>query len=217
MTNFGLPHQKMQTLRCSFACLLAAIFAALPLPAAAKETLLLLDRSQSRIDIAVKSTVDSFVARLDNFDVAITVDSESSRVKSTVFHAPLSAVKTGRPDRDSDMNAWLQTARFPQVRFDLAAIDSGPDGALTARSRFQLHGQEHDVSFPVKIVFDHGSVAIDGVAALDTRLFGLPIIRKFLVLTVDPVVRVRFHLIGRAAPVDPPPGGPRGRPVQAGR
>ena len=169
------------------------------MPAMAKETPLVLDRSQSRVDIAVKATVDSFVARLDNFEVEISIDSESLQVKSTVFHADLAAVRTGRADRDSDMNAWLQAARFPQVRFDLTAMDSAPDGTLTARGQFQLHGRRREVIFPVKIAVDHGSVLIDGSAALDTRLFGLPVIRKFWVLTVDPVIHVHFHLIGGPA------------------
>lgn len=189
----------MPILRCFGACALAATFVSLPTPTIAEETRLLVDRSQSRVEITVKATVDSFVARLEDFDVAITIDPESGRVKSTTFHADLAAVKTGRADRDGDMNAWLQTARFPQVRFDLTAMDSGPDGTLTARGRFQLHGQQHDVSFPVNVAVDRGSVAIDGQAALDTRLFGLPVIRKFLFLTVDPVIHVRFHLIGSPA------------------
>jgi iron complex transport system substrate-binding protein len=37
-----------------------------------------------------------------------------------------------------------------------------------------------------------------GDASLDTREFGLPVIRLFGLLKVDPVVRVRFHLQGTA-------------------
>ena len=36
--------------------------------------------------------------------------------------------------------------------------------------------------------------SLDGEAVLDTRDFGLPIIRMFGLLTVDPQVKVRFHL-----------------------
>jgi len=56
------------------------------------------------------------------------------------------------------------------------------------------------VSFPVKITADHRLTTIDGMAAVDTREFGLPIIRMFWVLTVDPVVHVRFHLQGVLPP-----------------
>ena len=190
----------MIILRCFGVRLAATAFLALPLPMISKETLLLLDRSESHVDIAVKATVDSFVARLEDFDVTVTIDPETAQVGSTVFRADLAAVKTGRADRDGDMNAWLQTVQYPQVRFELTAMDRGPDGALTARGRFQLHGRQRDVSFPAKVGVDHGLVTIDGSAALDTREFGLPVIRKFLVLTVDPVLHVRFHLQGKPAP-----------------
>jgi len=94
-----------------------------------------LDRVASHVDIAVKGTFDSFVARLEDFDVAITLDPESGRVESTAFHADLAAVKTGRADRDHNMSVWLQTNEFPQVVFELRAVDRFPNGALIARGR----------------------------------------------------------------------------------
>ena len=188
----------MTILRSSGARLLAAAILALPLATKANAALLVLDRAESHVDIAVKATVNSFVARLEDFDVAVTLDPASGRVESTVFHADLAAVKTGRADRDHNMSVWLQTNTFPQVVFELRAVDRGPNGALTARGRIQLHGQEHDLRFPVTVTVSRGLTTIDGTATLDTRDFGLPIIR-FWVLTVDPVVHVHFHLQGSMA------------------
>jgi polyisoprenoid-binding protein YceI len=188
----------MTILRSSGARLLAAALLALPLTTKGNGALFVLDRAESHVDIAVKATVDSFVARLEDFDVAITLDPESGRVESTAFHADLSAVKTGRADRDHNMSVWLQTNEFPHVVFELTAMERGPNGALTARGRFQLHGQQHDVRFPVTVTVRRGLTTIDGTATLDTRDFGLPIIR-FWLLTVDPVVHVHFHLQGNLA------------------
>ena len=50
----------------------------------------------------------------------------------------------------------------------------------------------------MSVSHEGGLFAIDGDAVIDTRDFGLPIIKKFLVLKVDPEVRVRFHLQGDA-------------------
>jgi polyisoprenoid-binding protein YceI len=184
------------TILCSSgARLLAAAILALPLATKANGALFVLDRAESHVDIAAKATVASFVARLEDFDVAITLDPESGRIESTAFHADLSAVKTGRADRDHNMRVWLQTDKFPQVVFELGAVDRGPNGALTARGRIQLHGHQHDVRFPVTAKVSRRLTTIDGTAILDTRDFGLPIIR-FWVLTVDPVVHVHFHLQG---------------------
>jgi PAS domain S-box-containing protein len=168
---------------------------ALPVATRADGALFVLNRSESLIDITVKSTLYSFVAHLENFDVAITLDPENRRVESTAFHANLSEVKTGIADRDHNMSVWLQTNEFPQAVFELRAVDRSPNGALTARGRFQLHGQAHDIQFPVTVAFNRGLATIDGTATLNTQDFGLPIIR-YWVLSVDPVVQIHFHLQG---------------------
>jgi polyisoprenoid-binding protein YceI len=187
------------TILCSSGTrLLAAAILALPLVTRASDALFVMDRSKSHIDIAVKSTLDSFVAHLEDFEVAITLDPENGRVDSAAFHANLSAVKTGLADRDHNMSVWLQTNEFPQVVFELKAVDRSPNGALTARGRFQLHGQMHDIRFPVTVTVNRGLATIDGTATLDTQDFGLPIVR-FWVLTVDPVVQVHLHLQGSLA------------------
>jgi len=194
--RYTLHQAKMTILRSSGACLLAAATLAFPLATRGEGVLFALDRAESHVDIAVKATLGSFVAHLEDFNVAITLDPESGRVETTTFHADLSAVKTGREDRDHNMGEWLQTNEFPQVVFELGAVDRGPTGALTAHGRLRLHGQQHEIRFPVTVSVNHGMAEIDGTAPLDTQEFGLPIIR-FFVLTVDPVVRVHFHLQGR--------------------
>jgi polyisoprenoid-binding protein YceI len=196
--RYALREQKMTLLRSSGARLLAAAILAFPLVTRADGALLILDRSESHVDIAVKSTLYSFVAHLEDFDVAITLDPKDERVESTAFHANLSAVKTGIADRDHNMSVWLQTNEFPQVVFELGAVDRSPNGALTARGRFQLHGQAHDIRLPVTVTVNRGLATIDGTVALNTQDFGLPIIR-YWVLSVDPVVQVHFHLQGHLA------------------
>ncbi len=198
-TKLRLALSKMTLLRYPGAPFLVAAILALQPAARANAAPLVLDRAKSHVDIAVEATVDSFVAHLEDFQVAITLDPGSGRVEAAAFRANLSAVKTGRADRDHDMSVWLQTSEFPQVAFELETLERGPNGAFTARGQVQLHGERHEVSFPVRITADQGLTTIDGVAALDTREFGLPIIRKFWILTVDPVVHVRFHLQGAPA------------------
>jgi polyisoprenoid-binding protein YceI len=193
--RYALRKPKNAILRYCGVRLLAAAILALPLATRADRALFVLDRAESHVDIAVKSTFDSFVAHLEDFDVAITLDPENGRVDSTAFHANLSAVKTGLADRDHNMSVWLQTNDFPQVVLELKTMDRSPNGALTARGRFQLHGKMHDIRFPVAVTVNRGLATFDGTATLDTQDFGLPIIR-FWILTVDPMVHIHFHLQG---------------------
>ena len=77
----ALLNSKMTILRSSGARVFAAAMLALPLATRANGALFVMDRAESLVDIAVKSTLDSFVARLEDFDVAITLDPENWRVE----------------------------------------------------------------------------------------------------------------------------------------
>jgi polyisoprenoid-binding protein YceI len=167
--------------------------------AVASGPMVIVDPAQSRVEISVKSTIDSFVAELRDFDAAINVPAQPGQVEAAVFRFNFAAIKTGKPDRDSDMNEWQQTAKFPEVVFTLAALEPVAGGKSLARGQLRFHGVERSVSIPVSIGREKTDFTVDGDVVIDTRDYGLPVIRKFLVLKVDPVVSVHFHLQGKVA------------------
>ena len=161
--------------------------------------MVIVDPAQSRVEISVKSTIDSFVAQLHDFDVSITVPAQAGPVEAAVFRFDFASIKTGKADRDRDMNEWQQTAKFPEVVFTLATLEPAAGGKSLARGQLRLHGVERSVSFPVLIGWEKTAFTVDGDVVIDTRDYGLPIIKKFLLLKVDPVVSVHFHLQGKVA------------------
>lgn len=167
---------------------------AVALPAAERN--LVIDPVRSRVDIRVKATVDSFVGKLAAYDAQLTFDDTARRVSAAVFRFNFSDVKTGKPDRDAQMHEWQQTAQYPEAVYTLTSLVPAGDGRLTATGTFRFHGVERVLVFPVAVTEDDSVVAIDGEVKLDTREFGLPVIRKFAVLKVDPLVTIRFHLQG---------------------
>jgi polyisoprenoid-binding protein YceI len=168
------------------------------LPCAVSATLqpLVIDQTQSRVEIAVKSTVGSFVGKLANYVTVIAVDSEKQSIERVIVEFHFNDIQTGNATRDKDMLDWEQAAKFPDGRFTLTALEMAAGGQCRARGMLTLHGQSQGIVFPVAISKDHSLYSIDGDAQLDTRDFGLPILRSFWVFTVDPVVHVRFHLKG---------------------
>ena len=158
---------------------------------------LVIDPAQSHIAIAVRSTVGSFVGELASYTTAITVDPEQPAAASAVLDFHFADVKTGLARRDQDMLAWEQAATFPEGRFVLTALDASGAAQFRARGRLTLHGQSREITIPVTITQEPDRWVIAGEARLDTRDFGLPIIRSYLLLTVEPIVRVTFHLEGR--------------------
>jgi polyisoprenoid-binding protein YceI len=176
----------------SHAVLLA--FAVMPLMAWAAPETLVVDAAQSRVEIVVKATVDSFTGKLGAYKAAITVD--GGHVTATTLTFSFKDVHTGKDGRDEAMHEWQDTAKHPDGVFTLAALEPAADGRFEARGTFVLHGVSREIVFPVSVITDRTLYAIDGVATLDTQDFGLPVIRKFGLLKVDPLVKVRFHLQG---------------------
>lgn len=155
-----------------------------------------IDRARSSVEVSVKATVDSFTARLNTFDANIQVDDSPTGIAGAVFRFGFAELKTGKAERDRQMNEWEQSDVFPDAEFVLTHLTPGTEGHYLAHGTFRLHGQTRELSFPVAIVADNKLISIDGEVPLDTRDFGLPVIRKFVVLKVDPHVTVRFHLQG---------------------
>ena len=171
--------------------LLAASMAAV----SAAERPLLIDYPQSRVEVAVKATVDSFVGRLNAYELEITLADDGS-VKAARLGFHFRDIATGKEARDKSMHKWQQTDTYPDGVFLLTSLQPGDGGNATAFGRLTLHGVSRDLRFPVSINRDGSRYAIDGDAPIDTREFELPIIRMFGLLKVDPIVHVRFHLQG---------------------
>ena len=175
----------------------ALVFATLT--SLASERTLTVDKTGSHVDIAVKATVDSFVAKLTDYAPSIQIDPATGAVTGAKVSFHFADVKTGNEKRDREMNAWQQTDQFPEGNFTLSALTPGTEHKFTAQGSLTLHGVVHDVAFPVTITRMGTATNVEGEAEVDTRWFGLPVIRKYAFLKVDPVVVVHFHLSGVTA------------------
>jgi len=162
---------------------------------AAEETgALLVDKSQSNVSVAVHATGDSFVGKLENYNVTLSTEPNAQRIHSVTFQFLFADLHTGKADRDKEMLHWENATQFPEGVFTLATLEPQGGNRFTAQGHLRLHGVERPLSFPVTIVAEGHHYTVDGEASVDSRDFGLPIIRKFAVLKVDPVVKVKFHL-----------------------
>lgn len=157
-------------------------------------TALTIDRPQSRLQVAVHSTVDSFTANLAGFDPVIAVDEQGNVTAARLtFH--FRDLQTGKDKRDASMHKWQHTDAFPDGRFELRTLERN-GAALTAVGELTFHGVSREIRFPVSVAHDGATYAIDADAPVDTRDFALPIIRMFGLLKVDPLVHVRIHVQG---------------------
>lgn len=159
---------------------------------------LVFDPAHSTVDVAVQATVDSFTGRLSRYELTGSVDA-AGRIARAELSFRFRDLLTGKPKRDVAMHEWQRTAQFPDAQFTLNALSPAAGGTWLAQGSFKFHGVAKQVEFPVTVARDGDRYAVDGDAAIDTRDFGLPIIRMMAFLKVDPVVHVRFHFQGKAS------------------
>jgi polyisoprenoid-binding protein YceI len=187
--------QTAAMLRRLFLLLAATAAAALR----ADDRALVVDPVRSTVEVDVHATFDSFVGHVSLYDASVIFDAARGRPKAATLRFNFTALKTGRMRRDADMLDWLGGGA-PTGSFELLSLEPGPADRLLARGRLTIHDVTQPVEFPVTLTIDHELCAIDGQTLVDTRQFNLPVLRMFLVLRVDPVVHVHFHLQGELPP-----------------
>jgi polyisoprenoid-binding protein YceI len=85
------------------------------------------------------------------------------------------------------------------VIFALTALEPLIGGKSIARGQLRFHGVERTVSFPISIETNKQTIVMDGDVTIDTRDYGLPVIKKYFILMVDPILNLHFHLQGKLA------------------
>jgi polyisoprenoid-binding protein YceI len=161
---------------------------------------LVLDKAQSRIEYTVKATMDSFTGKLTTYELDLRHDPAApGKITRAEIRFRFNALSSDNLKRDREMNLWQNSEQFPECVFTLTALEPATTaGRFTARGQFIFHGMTRDLDFPVSISrSEDGLHVIEGEARIDTRDFGLPVIRKFVFLKVDPVVVVNIHLQAR--------------------
>jgi polyisoprenoid-binding protein YceI len=157
--------------------------------------LLSVDSQQSKIEVAVSATVDSFVGHLENYKANIDYTPTSSVPEKASVTFDFKDLKTGNPSRDKEMLKWLDYSTKPSCNFTLSnwktlGATNYAEGSIT------IHGVKKTLDMPVAVGQTDTNYTITGTADLNYRDFDLPIIRKMLLLTVDPHLHVSFHLVG---------------------
>lgn len=171
---------------------LLALFALLPVLACAAP--LAVDPASVAITVGARATMHGFTGRLATAAIALEGDVTSGAITSASVRFRWSDLKTGDAARDKEMVAWA-TAKSAEGTFLLVSLAPTPVATtFTATGSLALNGQTRDVSFPVTIVRTPAGWDVTGETTIDHRDWGLPKIRKFGMLTVDPNVSIRFHL-----------------------
>jgi polyisoprenoid-binding protein YceI len=175
-----------------FRPLLAALVF-LPFVAVAAEHPLKIDRSRSFVDVDVDAT-KNFTAHLDAYDAKVNVDA-AGKIKNAVFSFKFTDLKSGNDSRDADMIKWLGGGT-PEGRFELGNLAVTPNGQGQASGRLTFHDVTERIEFPIDVGRVDGAYVITGETTINYHMWNLKTIRKALLFTVSPDVKIRFKLTG---------------------
>jgi polyisoprenoid-binding protein YceI len=154
------------------------------------------DKSRSRIQVDAKATGHRFTGNLKSYEVDVEGDAVSLDPKSFELKWKFKDLDTDDAKRDVEMLKWLgSNDEKGSFKLDKAWVDD--KGVPHGTGTLTIHGVSKSISFPYTAKKDGEWVTIDGKVSMDYRNFDLPVIRAMAVMTVDPQLVVRFHVVGK--------------------
>jgi len=160
-----------------------------------KAAALEVDKDRSRIQVDARATGHFFTGTLQNYSIVAEGDGATNLPLSLYLAWDFTDLKTGDAKRDTEMISWLGGGR-PKGSFKLIKTwmeKEGPRG----QGELTINGVSKVIAFPYTVVRDGSWVTIDGKARVDYLDYKLPFIRNVGVMTVEPGLLVRFHIVGK--------------------
>ncbi len=110
---------------------------------------------------------------------------------------PVEQMRSGNALQDREMYKLVDSKRFPRISADLRDVTAGAPGRYSASGDVTLSGRSRRYAGDFSLIHEGNTITIEGELNVDIREFGLnpP---SLLILRVEPVVRVRLHLVARS-------------------
>lgn len=155
-----------------------------------------IDQGRSRIQVDAKATGHNFTGTLKKYAATVSGDATTLQPDGFSLAWSFKDLDTDDAKRDKEMIHWLGEAD-PKGSFQFIKSWTDGSGKTHAMGNLMIHGVSKTISFPFTASKDGEWVTIDGTCQMDYQNFNLPVIRAMAVMTVDPKLTVRFHVVGK--------------------
>lgn len=179
---------KLQTIS-TFCALLASL-------TLAHSATLEVDKGRSRIQVDATATGHNFTGTLKDYTASVSGDAASLKPAGFNLSWNFTDLNTDDVKRDAEMIKWLGGGK-PKGSFKFTKSWTDKAGKEQGMGTLTINGVSKAVSFPFTAKKDGEWVTIEGKCSMDYQNFSLPIIRSMAVMTVDPKLVVRFHIVGK--------------------
>ena len=111
---------------------------------------------------------------------------------------PVDQLRSGNAVQDREMWKIIDSKRFPRISADLRDVRAASSGRYAATGDVTLSGRSRRYEGEFSLSHAGDRLTIDGELSVDIRDFGLKP-PNLLIVKVEPVVRVRLHLVATKA------------------
>lgn len=202
--------RKNHSLRPRFAPIIFAAFAGLAglilAPASrAQESIVQIDAALTKIEFSLGSTMHTVHGRFTLKNSAIHFDPSTGKIDGAIVVDATSG-DTGNGSRDGRMHREvLESEKFPEIVFTpvhmTGAMAAEGASKVEVSGRFRLHGQDHDVTFPMDVKADGKNLQITTHIEIPYVQWGLKNPSNFLLHVADKV-SIDIQATGRLQPGD---------------
>lgn len=154
------------------------------------------DTERSRIQVDAKATGHAFTGDLTKYSAKVEGDRASAQPEKLELNWDFTDLKTGDEKRDAEMIKWLGGGKAKGSFVFEKSWDETTEGG-SAQGALTINGVSKTYGFTYKVKKEGDWVTVDGQVAMDYQNFKLPLIRSMAIMTVDPKLSVRFHLVGK--------------------
>jgi polyisoprenoid-binding protein YceI len=165
------------------------------LTAVAGAATLEVDVAKSRIQVDARATGHQFTGNLEKYTIKAQ-GTGANEPTSFELTWDFNNLKTGDVKRDAEMVKWLGGGN-PKGSFKMTKGWKEASGKTAAMGNLTVNKISKSIAFPYTVKREGEWVTIDGTVTMDYQNFKLPIIRSMAVMTVDPKLVVRFHVVGK--------------------
>lgn len=153
------------------------------------------DSSSSWLKVDCKATGHSWTANLKQFQASVSGDDATLAPSAAAFSWKFANLDSNEADRDKKMLEWLNSAKNPGGSWKMTGQWKDSKGQQYVKGPITIAGVSKEITIPIKVNKNGTTMTIDGEVWLDTTDHSLPIV-KMLVMSVNPKIRVYFHLEG---------------------
>ncbi len=151
----------------------------------------------SEVSFVSRITGSSFVTHSEDLTGTVDYDVAARQLRHADLLVKAESLTSGMEVRDEHMRKYLDTAKFPEIRFtaERGAVDARPGATGTVEGVFTIKGTQRPAKVEVTVDgVDQGRIAVSAHFKLNVTDYGIPR-PTFAVVKMDPVIDVTVKMI----------------------